>query len=59
MKKHPYFSGRISPLHGEGRQFESVRMYQYIISGISSFGRADACQASGSRFEPDIPLQRK
>ena len=28
-----------------------------IICGISSFGRAEPCQGSGSRFEPDIPLQ--
>ena len=27
------------------------------ICGISSVGRASACQALGRQFEPDIPLQ--
>ena len=26
------------------------------LCGISSFGRAEPCQGSGGRFEPDIPL---
>ena len=30
-----YFSGRMSPLHGEGRQFESVTRYQYPIGEMN------------------------
>ena len=30
-----YFSGRMSLLHGEGRQFESVTRYQYPIGEMN------------------------
>ena len=44
------------PVESPLPRYDAQMEYRKSIGGISSVGRASACQAEGRQFEPGIPL---